>query len=318
MDIWGQLFMKTIDLGGGTQHIEWWTLARFWNYQSNTTLIFWTPQHAITGWILTGLFLKQIDENKKVNQPSYNIFLLFLGSLWSPLVCVGIFPIFVMTVWQQGRKREYNWINLTTIPLLFIVFLFYYSNVLHHFSGWVWQIYDVLAIWPKYFIFCLLEFGLLSYFIWPTVRRQNGQIFSHFILANIILALIPFYIFGFYNDFSMKVSIPSLFIVQIVLARFLLSDLSPIEGLVRRFVLLILFFGAITPLSEISRGIHFYYWQSGYESIVTTEPEHVSQYLGNGESSFFRYLGRKAKPQVSVSQSTLNYLKVNAQENGQR
>lgn len=66
-------------------HIEWW--ARNWSYQSNITLLWWVPQMALAGWILTALVMHSLQRRKCARDG-----LLYLGisPLWSPFLSIGL------------------------------------------------------------------------------------------------------------------------------------------------------------------------------------------------------------------------------------
>ena len=67
----------------GINNIEWWN--NIWKYWENTTLLFYVPQHALAGWIATGLIINNIKNKINIG---VNFFIWSLTILLSPFVAV--------------------------------------------------------------------------------------------------------------------------------------------------------------------------------------------------------------------------------------
>jgi hypothetical protein len=310
MDIWGHVFMRSVDLADGVAHIEWWAQARFWTYQANTTLLWWVPQQALAAWILTALFFDFLYRQDQ-NQKAWPCFLFLLGTFWTLLATLGLFPLALFVVWKKGLRRMINWQDILGFFLLIIpLALFFHTSILAHFGGFIWQVYDFFKVWPKYYIFCLAEFGVLAYLIYPVIRRVETENERQFYLLVVLLLLMfPLFIWGSHNDFGMRASIPALFILQIYVARFLGAQLTEIESWIRRLVILLLIFGAMTPLSEISRNFKHADFQYPYASMSYIETDVVVQYLGDADSFFFRVFAAPTNPKVVMPPPVIEMLR---------
>ena len=103
------------------------------------------------------------------------------------------------------------------------------------------------------------------------------------------LMLIPFYKMGAYNDFAMRVSIPSLFILAVVLAQYMMETKKQLF----RYILITLFvIGSYSTASEIGRS--FSNFGAKADSMTTLEQSggFISQYIGSGNNFFFKVLCR--------------------------
>jgi hypothetical protein len=302
MDIIGELFMRTINLMDGTQHIEWWTQARFWTYQSHTTQIYWVPHQAYAGWILTSLFYDlAMRDDRQTKVPLATVALV--GCFWSPFSMLGLIPLIVYNLLQRRHRplKEQNWWDLAgALFVLVPILLFYHSNIIKHFGGFIWEVYDWFKIWPKYVIFCWLEFGVLAFFLYAHHQKYASEKdFQVWWIVVGTLLLVPFYFYGMFNDFGMRVSMPSLFLFWLFVARSFFYPANEVERLVRRGVVFVLLIGAMTPLSEISRAFEHQTVQYGYNHILYVERETGAQYFGSGQALFFRVIAKK--PRVTLT-----------------
>ena len=103
MDLVGTVLRGGLELAGNlriTDHLEWW--AERFQYSSNTTQLFWVPNHALAGWIATALLVRHAD------RPEFARILPLLVALvpiWSPLTAVGFLPL-AGAWWLQQLVRE--------------------------------------------------------------------------------------------------------------------------------------------------------------------------------------------------------------------
>jgi hypothetical protein len=97
LDVLGLLWREG-SLPWPTQHIEWW--AGGMQYSSNSTLLFWVPNHGLPGWI-AGAWLWRLRDDPRFLA---RLPLLFLPvMLWSPLVAVGLLPLAVVAALRHWR-----------------------------------------------------------------------------------------------------------------------------------------------------------------------------------------------------------------------
>lgn len=238
------------------EHIEWW--AKLWQYSSNTTLLFWVPNHALAAWIATALLLRQAKDREVLGR---GIPLLLAPlALWSPLSAVGILPIILVALAQWRFDREFCSLLLRVLLVCLMTGLPVILYLTHGietipgtsigFRGGTDSDYFPRMIW-----FLMVEIGFLAALL--VASRPDAL---H--LASIaFLLVLPLFGFGGGNDLVMRASIPALTVLWIgLIDRFVLMP----EGLGRRqrtaFVLTCLSIGSVTPLQEMIRAITMPRW----------------------------------------------------------
>jgi hypothetical protein len=307
--------------------LEWWSIA--WNYPSFNRVLFWMPNQGLIGWLATSLILNEIFNRER----KYTIWYLALTTFWSPFVTVGLIPL-VMANWIAERDTFYAWIRKYGLPNLCGVLLggligFMYiakfyplppqvsgkilSDFIFVLASGDKQIIEGLVI--LLILFWLLECGLYGILTWKLLDKDDKQ--SRLILAVglVILAMLPFYQYGYYNDLLHKASIPSLFALSIILGRTVLA--KNVKRRTQLALTILLCIGFLTAFINI--GIQFdgmikngAVWHLPAASEVDTllqlqEKEKarafkiegfeftsfVSQYIGSGDAPFFQWFVRK-------------------------
>jgi hypothetical protein len=103
--------------------------------------------------------------------------------------------------------------------------------------------------------------------------------------------IIPLYRIGVWNDFAMRVSIPSLFVLLIFLTSALKS-----QGSRKQWLIIVLIIGSVTAGCEIARSINYTATLKDKNSYLgemqVTQIPLRNQYLGSLDSFFFRYLSK--------------------------
>lgn len=245
-DIIGTLF--TNYKHGPIYHLEWW--ASWIEYPSNTTSIFWVPQHAIPAWISVAYLLRAREKY------ALSRFIFLLGAavfLWSPFSALGITPFMLLLISKNGfRKTALEWQSVLSTCLLGIPLCLYMTTSLENIpSGPIssipclWDDGDCFT-WSSYFIFIVLEVGLFIITLLLAKIREKDFL----IIAAISLLLIPLYRMGINNDFAMRASLPALAVLAILTGRALTIGSRKIS----LAILFLLFFALPTTLGEVYRG----------------------------------------------------------------
>ncbi len=316
----GKMILGTGDLSW--DHIEWWAVG--WQYASNATLLFWVPNQAISGWIIAGMTMYTV-----LHPPwrKYILFAFSLTALWSPFVTIGIAPYVIVDFVTEASplsKRLKPYLSLPNITggaLLIIIGLFYISKfadiplswemesvhgLIFTFTRSVGEFLGVVFLIP---LFCVLEFGIYGMIIHkgnPTFGRKHRVMFMTTLIC---LALLPFYRYGYWNDMTMRASIPPLFFLAIFLGMTL--ERGTVNK-VNRVLIALIVIGAMTPLVEYRRHIRhicqtgslatqqeFVEVQALLADDESTEEEiaqvHtlVLQYAGSLQSPFFEGIARR-------------------------
>lgn len=237
-------------------HLEWW--AGRVQYSSNTTLLFWVPNHALPGWIAGAWLWRFRDEPRFVAR----LPILFLPvMLWSPLSAIGLLPLALVATWSQWYRGSAQWVNFFSSVLLvappaalIAAYLLLSTGTIAAGLGAALQgqsAPDVaLNIW-KTLVFLMLEvalFGVLA------LQRNRSPLMLGSV---IVLALLPWVSFGPNNDLAMRGSVPALTILWMVL----ISELTAIRAqrtlsnLLRSVLIILWSLGMVTPFQEISRAL---------------------------------------------------------------
>ncbi len=235
-------------INGG--HIEWW--AERFQFSSNTTLLHWAPQHAISSWIGALLVLHIVRSRQNLSIiPIISVAIV----LWSPFSALGVTLLGILLLIDGGLLVEFLRlirvsrfravaVVLTAIPIILFLksgtseiprsFLFSNGNFLHN-----------VALLVK---FIPLEFGLIAVLTGFIVRHTAKEQAA----ISIALSLILMVVIGQYNDFAMRVS-PALLVVIMVNAGEALITPSKLKNnhVLRIALVGVLALGAITPLFEI-------------------------------------------------------------------
>jgi hypothetical protein len=255
-----------------TRHLEWW--ADSYQYSSMTTQLFWVPNHALGGWLLIGLLMREpgapepADAGRKPRDGalptphggSETVLPLALVALalWSPLTALGAAPFVLCRVCDRMRQERSLalanpriWAPALAVGLVLAAYLTLDAGQVPR--GWTigHQGLGAAAIardlW-RHAEFFLLEAGLIGAAI--LAIRTSCQV----VLALAILALLPLVSFGAANDFVMRVSIPSLAVLAIAAWRALAEAAPNPPARIKRGALAgLLVLGAVTPLQEFAR-----------------------------------------------------------------
>lgn len=299
-------------------HIENWSIG--WQYSSNTTLLFWVPHQALSGWIATGVVLNSILGSDRRDR---DLFIFGLVALWSPFVAVGLLPYLLAALllkagtWTQALRKYLTAPNLGGSVLLITAILYYAAKlgdmapleggrIVHGFSLSFAPDPEATAIGLFLIVvLCVLEFGLFGILISPAVRDWDYRDRVIFIATLASLTLLPLYSVGEANDLVMRAFIPALFVLAIFLGRVLFSRSLPRFRQLALIILLII--GSVTPLIEIRRHIsaigesrEFIQMPSAYQvrSIDQWRRETdldatiMLQYLGSAETPFFQIFAK--------------------------
>jgi hypothetical protein len=241
------------------QHIEWW--AEGMQYSSNTTLLFWVPNHGLPGWI-AGAWLWRFRDDTRFLARLPMLFLPVM--LWSPLVAVGLLPLAIIAAarhWRRLLGPAERRALLTSLALVTLPGIVVASYLLLGMFGPASEpnaLTTTAAVLQQpagignTLLFILLEVAVFCVFL---LRRDRSPLALGVVA---LLLLLPWSHFGPNNDLLMRASIPALAILWLQLADTLTADADAAGGLSaveRKLILLLFVLGAITPLLEIQRAL---------------------------------------------------------------
>jgi hypothetical protein len=275
-------------------HVDFW--AELFQYSSNTTLIYWVPQHTVAIWLVTGVtvFYYFYPQNLK-----YLGTILMASMLWSPFGVVAILPYLILLGLYYLLQHKY-WKYIFNIPSLFynlsamgvgiIIILYLSSNQFKYPIGWAWQFTEIKLLITSLVSFWLLEFALLAIIIlsflafgiglrniwasfWDEASRFRTAIllqekfdidvrqFCLFVITIALLFVLPLYRMGIFNDLVMRGSIPYLFIFWAFVSKVIFDTNKKI---IRKYlwlyipILVIILLGFFSSVAEIARSVKYY------------------------------------------------------------
>jgi hypothetical protein len=267
--------------------LEWWTDV--FRYNSNTTHLFWGPQHALPGWLATAVILETLD------QPAFT-FLVFplaaLTLLWSPFVTIGLVPFVLLAVSRGLRPALSRESMVSALLLAFLGAAYFLSSAKAFQSGWIWNVEPSVRI-IDWLVFCVLEFGALVALM--RLKGLKGDLERNIWLACVLtLTVLPAYKVGRVNDLVMRASIPALFAIWVLCARvFLRKPESPTKRWVTILACLVLALGIPTPIVEITRARGEAPAPVPVPLLSVFGRPFGAQYLGNEDSFFFTRLAKR-------------------------
>lgn len=244
--------------------IDWWIkpppMVSYW---SNTSNLFWNPNHSLPAWISIALFYRHW------RHPGFLLaapLLVAVLPLWSPFALIGIAPFLAMQALRWWLKHPRHAIDASVIAacgavfgVVFVALTIPFSGIQLGMSlttppehgGWIYLdgFSHVLTYLENYTLFVIFEFAIIALLVSRAVDRWL------FTTAVITLLCLPFFSLGPGNDLAMRGSIPSLGVLCIAAVN-AFAHPSPATGTYRRWLLgLVLLIGAVTPYYEFSRAV---------------------------------------------------------------
>lgn len=198
-----------------------------YQYTPNDGLLAWVHNQTIVPWIVISLFmiLPKIE----------NYAFLGLCALpYGPIPFVGIFVFLIVDfmgrIWTGGFLKAirecFSVQNICAILSVFPVFaLFFKANVAANHVGF----YNVTNAFDMHHIVFLIVFYLLEFGIYCILIRKD---YNHSLMFWVVIAsliVIPHIQVGGGRDFCMRASIPALFVLMVLVIKFILKHES--EGL---------------------------------------------------------------------------------------
>lgn len=244
--------------------IDWWIkpppLVSYW---SNTSNLFWNPNHSLPAWISIALFYRHWRHPRFL---AITPLLVAVLPLWSPFALIGMAPFLFMQGlrWWLTTPRHAldGWAIAACLGIFGVIFVtlvipasgIQYGMTLttppEH-GKWVYlnDYNHVLTYLENYSLFVIFEFAIIALLVFPAVDRRL------FITAVATLLVLPLLSIGPGNDLAMRGSIPSLGVLCIGAVNAFAHPKRPI-GVYRRWLLVVvLLMGAVTPYFEFSRAI---------------------------------------------------------------
>jgi hypothetical protein len=285
LDVVGILLRSVLTntaLPGIGEHIEWW--ARFAQYSSNTTLLFWVPNHALPAWLGIVLIVRHW---RRPELARISPLLAAAVPLWSPFAAIGLAPFVVAGLnWRRDYRHLFS--TRSGVPLLGIALIEFRFMTMDSQSipgSWaVTGFSSVLKFLAVYLAFAILEFGALAFIL----RLVNGYDLR-LVIAVLMLIILPLYSFGPWNDLAMRGSIPALTILALAAVRALADQNHQIWRALLTCVLLI---GALGAVQEPLRTLGLQKWPLKSQTLDQAVNNGLHTYGSNLPPHYVAHLNR--------------------------
>jgi len=303
LDFFGYILVNQA-LPNAADHLEWW--AGFWQFSSNTSLLFWVPQHALPGWLMTFVFIKLLQRGRT----EFLFFLLAPVLLWSPFVALGLLPLAVVGTFNTGVRSALNSTNsVIALVLGLMLCVFLMAKLPDSYAGLILTTEQRSGVLPVLWLFLLLEVGIFLLFLIDEINGL-GNALNKALWASVVflLALLPVR-YGLYNDLAMRASIPALTVLCLAMIRHF-SNREDRSAVLDKILVLLLLLGALNPLQEIVRSVARFDWPDfDAQHVPDLEMKVARQYIAPSDSLFFTYLARGSNPLViELGKELLNEL----------
>lgn len=234
------------------EHIEWW--GPWIQFSSQTTLLFWVPNHALPAWLGAALIWRH-REYGLASVPA--ALFLAASALWSPLACVGLTPLLLAAT---ARNRRFaTWCHemlhpavLSAAPVLWLLAIFVSFGVPSMTLTPTERDFATLgftvATWSSWLLFHLLEWGFFAAVLLSAGCRQQGWVFWS---AAGLLLFLSLWRFGPGNDLVMRGAIAPMTLFLLCVAQAWGS--GRLRGPWRAALALSLAVGVMTPAQEFIR-----------------------------------------------------------------
>jgi hypothetical protein len=294
LDFLGERWVSGGPITPGNQHIDWW--AGFVNLPGHYSQLAWAPQHSLAAWMVTGLLAVQLSSGRSL---SHALFLAALAFFWSPFTLIGFIPLALVACVLARGSGIFSLPNFFALALFTVTTLFYLSRSHSSPHGFLWELENLHLQWPKLLLFHLLEWGLFFFFARELRTSTHPWLKTLFWTSGLCLLLLPLYSYGYSNDWTLRATIPALFLLWTGVVRSLLHYPSDLE---KRLLWLLVIIGFFGSLHETSRT-----WclpsttlidQSLHQHVPELDEPYRSQYLGQTDSFFFQYLARPLQPKT--------------------
>jgi hypothetical protein len=309
--------------GAGAPAGGWWQTdgftSRFWDlagpqnrlvFQSEASLLIWTPQHALSAWLATACVLGVLWERRR---PACAGLVNAAVVLWSPFVAVGLLPFTAAAVWRRGRPDVSPADLAGGAAMAVPVGLYFLAHEPQRYLGVLPAVLPNALAWAKYLLFLALAIGAVWGAVWLAQRRHallDPARWLAFNLAGAALVASTFVTMGKYNDWAMRVSMPGLYVLHLTAAAVavgLWRKRAPLGHLLALSALVLL--TAVRPLKTYAFAPAGRLSGPGRQTTIATaraaardlahlrdggDPTVAAQYLGSTASLFGRHLMREA------------------------
>lgn len=223
-------------------------------YTSNWSLLKWVPGQAVVPWLATVLLL--LRPHKTQNYVLIGLPVLLYSGFAMVGVAAMMLAVYLCDIVQgrwQRAKKAFSASNILLAAAGCVQVFYFWGNISGskpEYLGFHWLDYGKKP--EFYFIFCFFMFGFYALLLF----KENRKNYLYWITIA-ALSVYPRFSMGLYNDFTMRTSIPALFVLMILILRFLGLQEERDKSLTIRKTLLVagLVIGAFYPFLNLRESI---------------------------------------------------------------
>lgn len=176
----------------------------------------WATQHTIPACLGVCVLIENFRTKTDLK---YLLVMLLSTMFWSPLTAVGLFP-FVAFYFLKDAKNLLSSKSVEDLLLMVLLIISFVPLLLYFVSTEGIHINNTEFIWQtgvkSWWIFYLI-YGISNFIIWGLfLNYSQNQYKILWKIAVLFPCLIALYRIGIYNDFNIRVSFPSFFLLSIL------------------------------------------------------------------------------------------------------
>ena len=217
----------------------------------------WATQHTLPACLGACIIIEDFRKKRDESDLKYLLLMLLSTMFWSPLTTIGLFP-FVAICFVKNLKNLFSASKMQDLGMMILVVSAFFPLMLYFISTEGVHANNTEFIWQTgiaWWLFFYLLYAFSNFIGWGFVLKYyKNDARLLWKIAVIFPCLIAIYRIGIYNDFNIRVSFPSFFILSI------LVGISVVERLTWKtvggtIILFIFFLNSISNLNQIAKGI---------------------------------------------------------------
>ena len=214
----------------------------------------WATQHTIPACLGVCILIENFRYKTDLK---YLLLMLLSTMFWSPLTAVGLFP-FVFFYFIKDIKNLFlrdltkDLFLMSALVVSFCPLLLYFISTqgIHaNNTGFIWQT-GVSSWWFFYSIYVISNFIIWGLFL----NYSQNKYKSLWKISTIFPCLIAIYRIGIYNDFNIRVSFPSFFMLSILVG---ISLIESKKSFVIIGVFILILVNSLSNVNHIANSFYF-------------------------------------------------------------
>ncbi|PWK28310.1 hypothetical protein LV89_01093 [Arcicella aurantiaca] len=217
----------------------------------------WATQHTLPACLGACMIIEEFRKKQSESDLKYLLLMLLSTMFWSPLTTIGLFPFVAISflinfknVFSATKRKDLGLMFLLTISFIPLILYFISTEGVHaNNTEFIWQ------TGVSWWLFFYLLYAFSNFIGWGILLRlyENTPKLL-WIIAVFFPCLIAIYRIGIYNDFNIRVSFPSFFMLSILVGISVIERLNwkSVSG---GIILFVLFFNSLSNINQLEKGI---------------------------------------------------------------